>query len=267
MLGLSIAYYEGLQTRSNFIHIVEASKQSRANSAGRFGTFSGVFTPNILTILGLILFLRMEFVTGQAGLWGALAIVIMGNLISLLTGLSLSAIATNMTVRAGGNYYIISRSLGLEVGGAIGIPLYLSQAISLAFYVIGFTEALLIVEMFQILDPRLISTIVTLFFVGIAYIGTDFALKIQYFILAVLMFGLGSFFVGAIMSFGTAAPPALAANYSEGVSFWIVFAIFFPAVTGIEVGTSLSGDLKDLVKVSLLVRLVRSFLQRLSTFR
>jgi len=215
------------------------------NSTGRFGTFTGVFTPNILTILGLILFLRMEYVTGQAGLFGALVIVVIGNMISLLTGLSLSAIATNMTVRAGGNYYIISRSLGLEIGGAIGIPLFLSQAISVAFYIIGFTEALLTVEFFQQIDPRIISSIVTLAFIGIAYVGADFALKIQYFILAVLLFGLGSFFVGAIMGFGSAVTPALEPNFSEGVTFWAVFAIFFPAVTGIEVGVSLSGDLKD----------------------
>ncbi|GAB5494019.1 MAG: Na-K-Cl cotransporter [Phototrophicaceae bacterium] len=206
---------------------------------------TGVFTPNILTILGLILFLRMEFVTGQAGLFGALTIVLIGNMISLLTGLSLSAIATNMTVRAGGNYYIISRSLGLEIGGAIGIPLFLSQAISVAFYIIGFTEALLTVEFFTQFDPRLISSLVAIMFIIIAYVGADFALKIQYFILAVLIFGLGSFFVGAIIGFGNATTPALQPNFSEGVTFWTVFAIFFPAVTGIEVGVSLSGDLKN----------------------
>lgn len=215
------------------------------NATGRFGTFTGVFTPNILTILGLILFLRMEYVTGQAGLVGALAIVVLGNLISLLTGLSLSAIATNMTVRAGGNYYIISRSLGLEIGGAIGIPLYLSQAISVAFYIIGFTEALLTVEFFEQFDPRIISSVVALIFIVIAYAGADFALRIQYVILVLLLFGLGSFFVGAIMGFGNAAIPALHPNFSDGVNFWVVFAIFFPAVTGIEVGVSLSGDLKD----------------------
>lgn len=219
--------------------------KTSAPSTGRFRTFTGVFTPNILTILGLILFLRMEYVTGQAGLFGALMIVIMGNVISLLTGLSLSAIATNMTVRAGGNYYIISRSLGIEIGGAIGIPLYLSQAISVAFYIIGFTEALLTVEFFTQFDPRIISSIVTGIFITIAYVGADFALRIQYFILAILMFGLGSFFIGAIAGFGSTPTPALQPNFSEGVGFWTVFAIFFPAVTGIEVGVSLSGDLKN----------------------
>ncbi len=221
----------------------EKVKNSSSTATGRFGTFTGVFTPNILTILGLILFLRMEYVTGQAGLYGALVIVIVGNLISLLTGLSLSAIATNMTVRAGGNYYIISRSLGLEIGGAIGIPLFMSQAISVAFYIIGFTEALLTVEFFAQIDPRIISTSVTILFIVIAYVGADFALKIQYFILAILLFGLGSFFVGAVMGFGNATTPALLPV--EGVNFGLVFAIFFPAVTGIEVGVSLSGDLKD----------------------
>ena len=116
--------------------------QSAQEKAGRFGTFGGVFTPNVLTILGIILFLRTGWVVGQAGLLGALVIVALANAISLLTGLSLSSVATAMRVRAGGKYYMISPTLGLEIGGAIGIPLYLSQAISVAFYIIGFTEAL-----------------------------------------------------------------------------------------------------------------------------
>jgi len=213
------------------------------NSTARFGTFAGVFTPNVLTILGIILFLRMGWVVGQAGLWGALLIVLLANAISLLTGLSLSAIATNMQVGAGGNYYLISRSLGLEIGGAIGIPLFLSQAISVAFYIIGFTEALSSVAYFQQFDPRLIATGVALLFGVIAYIGADFALKIQFFILAILVTALLSFFAG----WGNAvdAVPVLGPGYLEGVSFWVVFAVFFPAVTGIEVGTSMSGDLKD----------------------
>ncbi len=214
------------------------------SATGRFGTLTGVFVPNILTILGIILFLRMGYVVGQGGLWNALAIVVIANIISLLTGLSLSVVATNMTVRAGGNYYLISRSLGLEIGGAIGIPLYLSQAISVAFYIIGFTEALQSIEFFAGIDPRIIASTVTLIFVVIAYTGADFALKIQYFILAVLLAALVSFFVGAIINWEP-SNVVTTANYDEGVSFWVLFALFFPAVTGIEVGTSLSGDLKD----------------------
>ncbi len=213
-----------------------------APPAGRFGTFAGVFTPNVLTILGIILFLRLGWVVGQSGLVGALAIIAIANAISLLTGLSLSAIATSMDVKAGGNYYLISRSLGLEIGGAIGIPLYLSQAISVAFYIIGFTEAMSGLAFFAAYDARLISTVVALAFVVIAYVGADFALKIQFVILGILVLSLVSFFAGG---WGTTFAPTMGASYTPGVSFWIVFAVFFPAVTGIEVGISMSGDLKD----------------------
>jgi len=116
----------------------------------KFGTFTGVFIPNVLTILGLILFLRVGWVVGQAGLINAIIIILLANLITIFTGLSLSSIATSMRVKAGGTYYIISRSLGLEIGGAIGITLYLSQAISVAFYIIGCTEALLTIPFFSI---------------------------------------------------------------------------------------------------------------------
>ena len=214
-------------------------------AAGRFGTFAGVFTPNVLTILGIILFLRTGWVVGQAGLAGALAIIALANAISFLTGLSLSSIATSMNVKAGGNYYLISRSLGLEIGGAIGIPLYLSQAISVAFYVIGFTEAMSLVPVLGELNPQLLSAGVVLLFVGIAYVGADFALKIQYGILAILVAALLSFFTGG---WGDFVKPNLAPQYTDGISFWVVFAVFFPAVTGIEVGISLSGDLKDASK-------------------
>ncbi len=212
------------------------------NSAARFGTFAGVFTPNLLTILGLILFLRIGYVTAYAGLWHTLIIVLIANGISFLTGLSLSAIATSMQVRAGGNYYIISRSLGLEIGGAIGLPLFASQAISVAFYIIGFTESAQSIPFFQQIDARLISSAICLLFILIAWIGADFAIKIQFGILAVLTAALISFFAGG---WDTISEPILEPAYADGISFWVVFAIFFPAVTGITVGTSMSGDLKD----------------------
>lgn len=222
-----------------------SSSRNNVAEKGRFGTFAGVFTPNVLTILGLILFLRSGWVVGQAGLIGALSIVLLSNIITFLTGLSLSAIATSMTVRTGGNYYLISRSLGLEIGGAIGIPLYLSQAISVAFYVIGFTEALISVPAFAEIDPRLISTIVVLLFGIIAYLGADFALRIQFVVLAALVVSIISFFAGGWDGF---IQPTWTPTYGENVGYWTVFAIFFPAVTGITVGASMSGDLKDPAK-------------------
>ena len=204
--------------------------------------FSGVFVPNVLTILGIILFLRIGWVVGQVGLWGALAIVVLANIISFLTGLSLSSISTSMNVRAGGNYYLISRTLGLEIGGAVGIPLFLSQAISIAFYIIGFTEALYTIEAVQTFDPRVISTGVALLFGVISFVGADFALKIQYFILAILIASIISFFAGG---WGSFQAPLTTFQLTDGATFWVVFAVFFPAVTGIEVGVSLSGDLKN----------------------
>ncbi|MXY95100.1 MAG: amino acid permease [Caldilineaceae bacterium SB0670_bin_27] len=220
----------------------QAASAQTANASARFGTFGGVFTPNVLTILGLILFLRAGWVVGQAGLMGALLIVLIANAISFLTGLSLSAIATSMNVRAGGKYYLISRTLGREIGGAIGVPLYLSQAISVAFYIIGFTESLEGIAFFSQIDARVLSTLIAIVFAVVAFIGADFAIKIQYFILAALMAALLSFFGGGWLEIQA---PTLTANYGEGMNFWSVFAVFFPAVTGIAVGASMSGDLKD----------------------
>jgi amino acid transporter len=210
---------------------------------GRFGSFAGVFTPNVLTILGIILFLRTGWVVGQAGLAGALFIIVIANLISLFTGLSLSLVATNMHVKTGGAYYMISRTLGLEIGGAIGIPLYISQAISAAFYIIGFTEA--VTSVFSGIDPVFLSVSLALFFGFLAFIGADFTLKIQFVILGILLFAILSFFSGG---WGEWYAPGLYSTSTSRATFGEVFAIFFPAVTGIMVGVSMSGDLKEPAK-------------------
>lgn len=210
---------------------------------GRFGSFAGVFTPNVLTILGIILFLRTGWVVGQAGLAGALFIIVISNLLSLFAGLSLSSVATNMHVKTGGIYYMISRTLGLEIGGAIGIPLYIAQAISVAFYIIGFTEA--VTAVFSSIDPVILSISVALVFGFLAYIGADFTLKIQFVILGILFLAILSFFSG---SWGEWYAPGLYSTSTSTATFGEVFAIFFPAVTGIMVGVSMSGDLKNPAK-------------------
>ncbi|MGB8704820.1 MAG: Na-K-Cl cotransporter, partial [Gillisia sp.] len=92
------------------------------------GTFGGVFTPSILTILGVIMYLRFGWVVGNVGLIGTLIIVTLSVSITFLTALSIAAIATDQQVRTGGAYYMISRSLGIEAGGAIGIPLFIALA-------------------------------------------------------------------------------------------------------------------------------------------
>jgi amino acid transporter len=117
----------------------------RETAAGTLGTFGGVFTPSILTILGIILFSRLGYVLGSAGLGRALIILPIANAISVMTSLSLSAISTNIRVKVGGIYYLISRTLGPEFGGAIGIVLFLAQSVSIAFYCIGFGEVLAVI--------------------------------------------------------------------------------------------------------------------------
>ena len=115
----------------------------------KFGTFGGVFTPNVLTILGVIMFLRFGQITGQAGVFHALLILACAKLITSLTAVSLAAIATNTRVKGGGAYYLISRSLGVEFGGGIAFVFYLAQAVSVAMYVIGFAEAFIIESLAQ----------------------------------------------------------------------------------------------------------------------
>ena len=200
-----------------------------------------MFVPNVLTILGVIMFLRTGWVVGQAGLKDALIILLVANAITLLTSLSLSSISTNIQVKGGGAYFLISRNLGLEIGGSVGIPLFLAQAVSVAFYIIGFAESL------QYLMPNVPVKLVTLGTLGaifaIAWKGADLAIKAQYFILGALGLALLSFFFGwtPVEGWADRVPPA----YESGLSFWLVFAIFFPAVTGIMSGVSMSGDLKD----------------------
>ncbi len=104
----------------------------------RFGTFGGVFTPSLLTILGVILYLREGWVVGNAGLLGAWLVILLACLITTFTGLAMSSITTNIRIGAGGAFSIISQSLGLEAGGSLGIPLYLCQALAVAMYIFGF---------------------------------------------------------------------------------------------------------------------------------
>ncbi len=207
----------------------------------KFGMFGGVFTPSVLTIIGVVLFLRTGWLVGNSGLFAALLIVVIAHTVTVSTGLSLSSVTTNIRIGAGGAYSIIAKSLGLEVGGAIGIPLYLSQAISAAFYIAGFTEAW--VSLFPEHEPytQLVAVASWLVLTVISYIGAHWAIRVQYLIMAAIAVSLASFFIG------TGAEPVSPTMWvkSPQVGFWTAFAIFFPAVTGIMAGISMSGDLRN----------------------
>ena len=218
---------------------------SEAGTPTRLGTFGGVFTPCTLTILGVIMFLRFGEVVGRSGLWAAIGIVLAAKAITLLTTLSLSAIATNTRVRGGGAYYLISRSLGVEFGGAIGVLFFLAQAISVAMYVIGFGEA--VAATFPGLSDQflLIASLTNTVVFACVYIGAGWTVKVQYLILGSLIAALVSFYGGAIAAFDPAVLADNAGPRWDGESLYSMFALFFPAVTGIMAGANMSGDLAN----------------------
>jgi amino acid transporter len=220
------------------------SRSASSESDQKFGTFAGVFTPAVLTILGAIMYLRLGQVVGNAGMIGAILIILMAHVITITTGLSVSSISTNTRVGAGGAFAIISKALGVEVGGAVGVPLFIAQGISVALYVLAFAEGWL--RIFPSHNYQLICLVAFVLVFAIAYISTSFAFRIQFFILAIVSFSLFSVFLGSFAFAGRAGltqAPVLWGEFSKW-DFWTTFAIFFPAVTGIMAGISMSGSLK-----------------------
>ena len=205
----------------------------------RFNTFEGVFTPTLLSILGVIMYLRLGWVVGQVGLLPALAIIVLSNLITLATALSMSSVVTNIRIGTGGAYSIIAKSLGIEAGGSIGIPLYISQALSVAFYIAGFSECW--TSVFPSHSPLLVSLVLWGGLLTVTYRSASLAFRVQYIIMAFIGFSLLSIFLGSGRN--PEALPIFSGTGTQG--FWKVFAIFFPAVTGVLAGASMSGELKD----------------------
>jgi amino acid transporter len=208
-----------------------------------------VFMTAISTILGAILFLRFGYAVGHVGLMGALAIIFIGHLVTIPTAMAVAEIATNQKVEGGGAYYMISRSFGLNIGAAIGIALFLSQAISIAFYVIAFVEALEPLRWWAYtvqgiyIDKRIVGcSIMGLLTLLMLSKGANIGVKALYGVVFILAISLAMFFMGESTS-----PNGM--NIYKTVkdpdNFFKVFTIIFPAFTGIAAGLGLSGDLKD----------------------
>lgn len=217
----------------------DLSDQVQTNTKKKFGTFMGAYVPSILMLFGVIIFLRLGWITGTAGLYPTLCIITLACLIIFLTMISLSAAATNIKVGKGGTYYMVSRAFGIEIGSAIGLSLFLKQSISTAFCIVGFSES------FHGLFPQFSMQaigVTTLFVLMIlTLISTNFVLKIQIFIFGTIIAALFSLFSGGDVA-------AEAVHSTESIStapFWAIFAIFFPSMTGLESSISLSGDLKN----------------------
>ncbi|MBN2172712.1 MAG: hypothetical protein JW731_01180 [Bacteroidales bacterium] len=220
------------------------------NTQPGFGT-APVFFTAISTILGAILFLRFGFATGTLGFWGVILIILLGHLVTIPTAMALSELATNKRVEGGGEYFIISRSFGLNVGGTIGVALYLSQAISVAFYVIAFTEAFQfffdwVNRDFGIELPRQAISVPVMFGLSVLILkkGANLGVKALYVVVAILAISLVLFFLGKTTHAEVTSYSLTTAQFRNIDQFFYVFAIIFPAFTGMTAGVGLSGDLK-----------------------
>jgi amino acid transporter len=227
--------------------------QPKSNSV-KFGT-APVFFTAISTILGAILFLRFGFAVGSIGFFGVFLIILLGHLVTIPTALAISELATNSRVEGGGEYFIISRSFGLNIGAAIGIALYLSQTISVAFYTIAFAEAFSPLfeyakTQFDLDLPKQVISIPAILGLSVLIIkkGADLGVKTLYVVVGILGISLLLFFMGSTEFASTTDLSLFDKSFRNSDQFFIVFAIVFPAFTGMTAGVGLSGDLKDPAK-------------------
>ena len=223
------------------------SSQKSSKGYG-FGT-APVFLAAISTILGAILFLRFGYATAHAGIFGTLLIILIGHAITIPTALAIAEIATNLKVEGGGEYFMISRSFGPMLGGTIGISLYFSQAISVAFYMIAFAEAFRpifpFIKQLTNIDPSVIYISIPATFILLVIIiikGAAIGVKALWGVVVILAISLIMFFFGKTDYAGGIDVLFKISNHDD---FFIVFAILFPAFTGMTAGVGLSGDLRN----------------------
>uniref|UniRef100_A0AAG5CT81 Uncharacterized protein n=1 Tax=Anopheles atroparvus TaxID=41427 RepID=A0AAG5CT81_ANOAO len=237
----------------------------------RLGWIQGVLIPCLLNIWGVMLFLRLSWIVALAGVLETLLIIGLSYVVCVITTLSLSAICTNGQVKGGGIYYLISRSLGPEFGGAVGIVLAFANSVAASMNTIGFCNSLnqllgsLGVKIVDggLNDVRIVGTITIIVMVVICAVGMNWETKVQNFLVLAIVTAIGSFVIGVFVGprtdeqrgkgFSGLSGERLLANlgpdyrYSEGIeqSFFSVFGIFFPSVTGVQAGANICGELKD----------------------
>ncbi|KAM9275299.1 solute carrier family 12 member 1 isoform 2-T2 [Morus bassanus] len=244
-----------------------AVSKEEENKTGfvKFGWVKGVLVRCMLNIWGVMLFIRLSWIVGQAGIGLGIVVIGLSVVVTTLTGISMSAICTNGVVRGGGAYYLISRSLGPEFGGSIGLIFAFANAVAVAMYVVGFAET--VVELLKESDTlmvdesndiRIIGTITVVCLLSISVAGMEWEAKAQVILLVVLLVAIANFFIGTVIptnneknarGFFNYQASIFAENFGpdfrSGEGFFSVFAIFFPAATGILAGANISGDLKD----------------------
>ncbi|XP_071982102.1 solute carrier family 12 member 3-like [Engystomops pustulosus] len=244
----------------------EKKKKKKNNEPVRFGWVKGVMIRCMLNIWGVILYLRLPWITAQAGIGLTWLIILMSVLVTSITGLSISAISTNGKVKSGGTYFLISRSLGPELGGSIGLIFAFANAVAVAMHTVGFSETvrdLLIEYNAVIVDPvndiRIIGVITVTVLLFISLAGMEWEAKAQVVFFFVIMVSFASYIVGTLLppteekqskgffSYqGSIFLENIVPNWrGETGTFFGMFSIFFPSATGILAGANISGDLKD----------------------
>uniref|UniRef100_A0A8D0A7F5 Solute carrier family 12 member 5b n=1 Tax=Sander lucioperca TaxID=283035 RepID=A0A8D0A7F5_SANLU len=217
----SLANYSNLPTGSKEHEEAENNEEGARPSkkpvkAPQLGTLMGVYLPCIQNIFGVILFLRMTWMVGIGGVLGSFVIVFMCCSTTMLTAISMSAIATNGVVPAGGSYYMISRSLGPEFGGAVGICFYLGTTFAGAMYILGCIEILLIyivpqaaifkieglegqeAEAALLNNMRVYGTIVLSFMALVVFVGVKYVNKLALVFLACVILSIMAVYGGVI---------------------------------------------------------------------
>ncbi|XP_040838050.1 solute carrier family 12 member 3 isoform X3 [Ochotona curzoniae] len=240
--------------------------EKNAGQPVRFGWIKGVMIRCMLNIWGVILYLRLPWITAQAGIVLTWIIILLSVLVTSITGLSISAISTNGKVKSGGTYFLISRSLGPELGGSIGLIFAFANAVGVAMHTVGFAET--VRDLLQeygspIVDPindiRIIGVVTVTVLLAISLAGMEWESKAQVLFFLVIMVSFANYLVGTLI-------PPTEDKASKGFfsyhgdifvqnlvpdwrgadgSFFGMFSIFFPSATGILAGANISGDLKD----------------------
>ncbi|XP_042293791.1 solute carrier family 12 member 3 isoform X2 [Sceloporus undulatus] len=232
----------------------------------RFGWVKGVMIRCMLNIWGVILYLRLPWITAQAGIALTWVIILMSVTVTTITGLSISAISTNGKVKSGGTYFLISRSLGPELGGSIGLIFAFANAVAVAMHTVGFAETvrdLLLEYNATIVDPtndiRIVGVITVTVLLGVSLAGMEWEAKAQVLFFIVIMISFINYLVGTVIpaseekqakGFFSYRGDIFAQNFvpnwrGPDGSFFGLFSIFFPSATGILAGANISGDLKD----------------------
>ncbi|KAM7424455.1 hypothetical protein PAMA_000683 [Pampus argenteus] len=244
---------------------VESAEPLDSNKgAVKFGWIRGVLVRCMLNIWGVMLFIRLSWVFGQAG-WGlGIVVIALSCVVTTITCLSMSAICTNGVVRGGGAYYLISRSLGPEFGGSIGLIFAFANAVAVAMYVVGFAETVVdllkehsAIMVDELNDIRIVGCITVVFLLAISVAGMEWEAKAQIVLLVILLVAIVNVFVGTFIPATDNKKSQGFFNYNSKIflenfapafrdeSFFSVFSIFFPAATGILAGANISGDLRD----------------------